>query len=85
MIAAPAYLHVNKDEDGFEVLAELLPEEMNDLVTYFEENFIEIKRRNSRKRPIFNPQIWNMHEMIKKDLSRTNNSIEGYHNRLQML
>ena len=83
MIAALAYLTVNKLEDGFEALAGILPEEMNDLITYFEENFIRIKRRNSIKPPIFNPQIWNMHEMIQKDLPRTNNSVEGYHNRLQ--
>lgn len=83
MIAALAYLPVNKVEDGFEALAGILPDEMNDLVTYFEENFIGIKRRNSRKPPIFNPQMWNMHELIQKDLPRTNNSVEGYHNRLQ--
>ena len=71
IIAALAYLPVNKVEEGFVALAGILPEEMNDPVTYFEENFLGNKRNNRRKPSIFNPQICNMQETIQKDLPRT--------------
>ena len=56
MVAALAYLRYSKANDGFEALAGKLPEEMNELVSYFEESFIGIKRRKSRMPTLCNPK-----------------------------
>lgn len=50
-------------------------------IDYFEETWIGVKgRRHSRSEPRFNISLWNHYMSVKNDWSRTNNSVEGWHN-----
>ena len=60
------------DDDNF-------PQE---LVSYFETHYIGGERRR-RVEPTFPIALWNVFERVEHNRSRTNNSIEGYHNALQ--
>ena len=72
--------------DGFIELSgdDDLPQE---LVSYFEMHYIggEQGRGERRRRvePTFPIALWNVFVRVEHNRSRTNNSIEGYHNALQ--
>ena len=51
-----------------------------DFVLYFQKTYVG-QMVNGREIPgIFPYQLWNMHERVKNNLPRTNNSLEGWHN-----
>ena len=73
--------------DGFTELSDDddLPQE---LVSYFETHYIGEQGRGEQRRrvePTFPITLWNVFERVEHNKSRTNNSIEGYHNALQSL
>ena len=54
------------------------------LFDYFENTYIGPRGRNNRRRaPLFPPELWNLHSRVKESHPRTNNSVEGGHNRLK--
>ncbi|XP_068206482.1 uncharacterized protein [Palaemon carinicauda] len=83
---ALAFLPVQDVIDGIIELShdDDLPQE---LVSYFETHYIGGERgrgeRRQRVEPTFPIALWNVFERIEHNRSRTNNSIEGYHNALQ--
>ncbi|XP_066969100.1 uncharacterized protein [Macrobrachium rosenbergii] len=85
-LTALAFLPVQDVIDGFIELSDDddLPQE---LVSYFEMHYIGGERgrgeRRRRVEPTFPIALWNIFERVKLNRSRTNNSIEGYHNALQ--
>ena len=79
MIASLAFYPQDKVEEAFDTLAEFLPEEANDIIDYFEDNYIGRITRRFRRTPRFDVNIWNMHSRVQDDLPKTNNAVEGWH------
>jgi hypothetical protein len=51
------------------------------LLDYFEDAWIgRIGRNRQRRSPKFPIKLWNCYDLIKNDIRRTNNAIEGWHN-----
>ncbi|CAM4793866.1 unnamed protein product [Rotaria magnacalcarata] len=56
------------------------PDSIGDFVDYYEDHFIGRRVRNQRRRaPRFPIAIWNCISRLDQQLSRTNNSNEGWH------
>ena len=55
------------------------------ILDYFESTYIGEMRRGRRLPPRFSHAMWNMNLRIQQDLLRTNNDLEGWHNRFQDL
>lgn len=67
---------------AFEFLCEnnLLPEEAQPVLDYFEDTWIgRLQLRRSRRPPRFPHLLWNCFRNIQENLPKTNNSIEGWH------
>lgn len=85
-LLALAYVPENKVIDYFESLLTTEFYQNNqiyltELLDYFEDTYIgRPNRRGHRRAALFNINIWNCYELIKNDIPRTNNAIEGWHN-----
>lgn len=58
-----------------------LPDDMIDLIDYFERTWIGTSSRN----PIFDIYLWNQYDTVLAGLPRSNNIVEGWHNGFQSL
>ena len=59
-------------------------EDCDDVIEYFEDNYIGRFRRNaSRRAPTFSIDLWNMFHRTFDELSRTNNNVEGWYRSFQ--
>ena len=57
---------------------------MDDILDYFEDNYVGRFRHNApRRRPIFDIEMWNMFHRTDAELPRTNNAVEGWHHGFQ--
>ena len=89
MLCALAFLLPNDIVQGFEDLVDLIKANHNnnveDLLEYFEENYyISRYRRNTRQHiAIILIELWIMFNRIDEELSRANNSVEGWHRNFQ--
>ena len=74
----------------------LLPEELNPVVNYFENTYIRrlsAKRRSVnrliirivRHPPRYRLSLWNMYDAVLEGSARTNNFLEGWHNKFQIV
>ncbi|XP_077985938.1 uncharacterized protein LOC144440443 [Glandiceps talaboti] len=81
----PAIAYVPEDEviDTFETLAQNMPNDAEQVVDYFESNYIGRPRRHGRRPPRFPITMWNMNSRVNDELPRTNNNIAGWHRRMQ--
>jgi len=85
-LLALAYVPENKVIDSFESLIsthfyEKNQNSLTELLDYFEDTYIGRPNRRGHRRPaLFDISIWNCYELIQKDIPRTNNAIEGWHN-----
>ena len=59
------------------------PQAMDDLLYYWEENYIGRMRVNIRANPLFSISTWNVHSRVTDGLPRTNNSVEGWYRGFQ--
>ncbi|CAF0907509.1 unnamed protein product [Adineta steineri] len=86
-IPALAFLKVTDVIDTFEKLKEQFPVKGKLILSYIEESYIGEKKRatQSRKKPQFDLQSWNVHERTMDGYHRTNNIIEGWNNRFSSL
>jgi len=90
-----AFLPVGDVKDGMAYLKNIVPEEAETLLNYFDITYINGKYRQVKNEnnkivlrncpPIFAPNLWNVHDSILNDEERTNNSIEGWNNRFSKL
>ena len=69
--------------EGFDLIIENCPKEMDPLISYWEDTYIGRIRRNRRTTPIFDIQIWNNFSRVNNSLPRMNNSVEAWHNAFQ--
>ena len=84
MVAVLAFVPLSYTVQVFEELQESTEDdEMNQLLDYFEDNYIGRRRRRNRANPVFVPQVWNVHSRVQNELPRTNNSVEGWHRKMQ--
>ena len=83
MISALAFCPKNKVTAAFETLYEIILEEAIPIMDYFEDTYIGKPHRRRRRSPIFDIDIWNMYSRVSNDLSKSNNSVEGWHHSFQ--
>lgn len=54
-----------------------------DVTTYILFSFSNFLRNVIRRRPLFEPNIWSVHERVLNNQDRTNNYAEAAHRRMQ--
>ena len=88
MLAALAFVPPNNVIPYYEELCDNIRntfnEDCDDVIEYFEDNYIGRFRRNDpRRAPTFSIDLWNMFHRTFDELPRTNNSVEGWHRSFQ--
>ena len=81
-IAALAFIEPDHVGDAFENLCSSLPQILQPLLDYFEDTYVGRRQRQGRSKPMFEIELWNMHQRTTDQLMRTNNSAEAWHRRL---
>ncbi|CAF1559232.1 unnamed protein product, partial [Didymodactylos carnosus] len=86
-LAALSFLPTSDIMSTFEQLKQQFPAQGQPIINYFEETYVGIKSRLSRprKQPKFELDLWNTRENTIQECHRTNNIVEGWHNRLSAL
>ncbi|XP_022171031.1 uncharacterized protein LOC111034225 [Myzus persicae] len=84
-LAALAYVPENNVISAFESLLDSEfyrenEESLSGLINYFEDTWIGRPCRRARRAPLFSINVWNCYALLKYDIPRTNNSVEGWHN-----
>ena len=59
------------------------PDELAPVYDYWEDNYIGRLRRHRRSAPTFPIALWNMRSRVTDGLTRTNDSVEGWHHAFQ--
>ena len=82
MIPALAFIPPQDVIQAFEILSEHLREtygnEIDQLIDYFEDNYIgRFRRARRRVIPTFQKESWNMFHRTEQEMPRTNNNKEG--------
>ena len=87
-LTALAFLPSSEIPDAFDQIKPLMPSNAQAVVQYFEKYYVhgKIRRvlRNSteiRNPPLFPPSLWSVHELIENNYPRTQNVVEGWHQR----
>lgn len=85
MILALAFVPSADVVYAFELLAREMPQNVNNLIDFIEDNYIgrldsRIVDAPHRRNPRFAIDKWNMYCCVLEDTPRTNNSVEGWHN-----
>ena len=88
MIPALAFLPPQHVIDVFERLSDHIRQtygaDADEVLDYFEDTYIGRFRRNDlRAVPTFAIEMWNMFHRTAQEMPRTNNLIEGWHNKFQ--
>ncbi|CAF4370632.1 unnamed protein product [Rotaria socialis] len=84
-MAALAFLQPNDVSQGFDDLYNSLPQMLHPLLDYFEDTYIGRNRTQGRAKPMFEIELWNMHQRTTDRLMRTSNSAETLHRRLSSI
>ena len=85
MILALAFVPIAQIDKAFDQLSESLPNELQGLCNWFEDNYIGRpgRRGNARRPPLFPVAMWNLHDRVVQGVDRTNNHSEAANRRLQ--
>lgn len=78
MLIALAFVPIRDVQFAFEVIAEHFNVEMKPLLLYWEKNYVGRRLLNIPAR--FPIEKWNLFERTTRNLPRTNNSVEAWHN-----
>lgn len=81
MITALAFVPVEDIIESFQMLADQCGDEEEAVLDYFESAYVGELRRGRRLQPTFPHELWSMHVRVEQNLPRTNNALEGWHNR----
>jgi hypothetical protein len=89
---ALAFLPPQEIPDAFDILKLEMPPEANEVVQWFEDNYVHGKirwhLRNEtviRSAPLFPPQLWSVYDSNEMGIPRTQNNIEAWHRRWEIL
>ncbi|XP_016657784.1 uncharacterized protein LOC107883002 [Acyrthosiphon pisum] len=96
MITGLAFLPVNYVKKGMDILYEKFQnQDADQILTYFDTTYVNGRYRNkknvelkyilTRTAPLFPPSIWNVFELTKAGIGRTNNISEGWNNKFTTL
>jgi len=77
MIAALAFVPLDKVLEHFEQLQQHFSAYVTSVLDYFEDNYVGRPLRHGRRPPIFAHNLWNMYARTDARLPRINNSVEG--------
>ena len=85
LIIAIAFVPLNKIDEYLDAVATELPQELGDLLNWFESTYVGRRngRRNGRRTPLFLPEIWNLYQKTLNGEDCTNNNAEASHRRLK--
>ena len=90
-MAALAFLPASDIEAAWLTLKDTIPEEGIQVVNYFDENYVRGKVRRvlqgqeMRSPPLFPPSLWSVHDRMELGVPRTQNKVEAWHRRLEIL
>lgn len=85
-LAALAFLLPEQVADEFDNLKDLALDEVYELYSYFELNYVGRKpARGPRRRPRFQISMWNVRRRTQQGVPRTNNKIEAFHYAVQAM
>lgn len=81
LLPALAFVPAANVVDIFEQLCEdnVIPQEAQGVLDYFEDTWIGRPQRRHRRPPRFPHVMWNCFDGVNEDLPKTNNSVEGWH------
>ena len=82
MIAALSFVPTQDVIAAFNSLCQHCGNDEQLVLDYFETNYIGELRRGRRIPPRFDHALWNVTTRVQQNLPRTNNYLEGWHNRL---
>lgn len=87
-ITALAFLPPSEIPAAFDQVKALSPENTEGVIEYFENNYVHGRVRQTlrnrsvrRASPLFPPEIWSVHDLVELGCPRTQNVVEGWHNR----
>lgn len=85
MVSALAFVRIADLDEAVDELSAALPNELQELLQWFEDNYIgrPNRRGNGRRPPLFHPEIWSVYDRVISETDRTNNHAEAAHRRLQ--
>ena len=81
MISTISFVPAEDVIQAFEELCLHSGDVEQEVLDYFEINYIGELRRGRRLAPSFPHEVWNMNIRVRDNLPRTNNNVEGWHNR----
>jgi len=86
MIISLAFVKIEDLDFAVDLLAQNPDEELNNLLEWFEDNYIGRINRNGRgkRNARFPPQIWNFYDRVLKSENRTNNHVDAAKRRLNI-
>lgn len=86
MVTSLTFVPIRNLDEAIDILAENLPEELQPLLNWFEDNYVgRLNRRgNGRRPPLFPHEMWNLYQRTLSGQDRTNNHAEAAHRRLQL-
>jgi len=91
-IPALAFLPANDIPQAFDQIKITFPAEANEIVEWFEENYVHGRPRRSlragvvvRSPPLFPPAFWSVIDNMEYTFPRTQNSVEAWHRRWDTL
>ena len=87
-LTALAFLPSSEIPDAFDQIKPLMPPNAQEVVQYFENNYVYGKIRRGRRNrsgqrnpPQFPPDLWSVYDLIQNNYPRTQNVVEGWHQR----
>ena len=81
MISALSFVPIADTIQAFDALSNHTGNQEQVILDYFESNYIGELRRGRRLASRYPHAMWNMSLRVQKELPRTNNDLEGWHNR----
>ncbi|KFD49637.1 hypothetical protein M514_09469 [Trichuris suis] len=76
------FVPVENVAETFDFISEQADVNLDDLIDYVERTYVTGRRGRP---PIFPPEVWNVYRATLNDQHRTNNAVEGWHNKFQKL
>ena len=83
MLAALAFVPLNDAINAFVTVVAQMPEQLDPIIDYFENNYRGVMHRRGRRRPRFPLELWNLNNRVEEEIPKTNNHVEAYHRHLQ--
>ena len=85
MLSAISFVPTQDIVATFDELAQHCGNAEQPVLDYFETNYIGELRRGRRLPPLFQHALWNVNTRVHDDLPRSNNHLEGWHNRFSSM